>query len=1207
MRNGLALAIAVALLVGMPSLASAQGTTSRMLGTVVDTTGGVLPGATVTLTNQGTRISFTTVTTAAGTYAFEAVPAGLYEVKIELGGFKTFQAGDVPVNIGQPAMVNARLEPGSISETVVVVAASPIVQTTTSGNLGTVLPQKVIESLPIVGTRGRNPLDLVTLQPGVVSGANTGGGTHVNGARDRSWNFTLDGIDINETSAGGSNFSPLRANPDSISEFKVLTGNQTAEYGRNSGAQVAMVTRNGTNRFSGTGFFFRRQPSFNANEWESNLTGAAKDQLTQNIGGGSFGGPIVRNRTFFFGNLQVLRASRFREVTATTYTDSARKGLWRFVVGGRNQPYGVAGSPIDANGNVLSGMTIGTYDVAGNDPQRLGLNPETQRLIGLMPSPNNFRTGDGLNTAGFTFFPEETEEQYDAVVRVDHVLNDRNFLFGRFAWGEQNSMCDRANGGEPRFPGLSCIVNTYRNPKNFAASWRWNPGSTVVNEFVVGMNRFAFDFQIPTNDASKPTLSFGSITMPETYDFGNARKLNTWQFVDNLSWATGSHSLKFGMNLRFGRHTDVRGSIAGYNAGPYIDFSTGVNTVDPATFGIPSTINTTYDRPTLQSHINFLLGRVGSLSQGFVSDGTSWAKGGTLFEFDARYPELDFFAQDTWRPRRNITVDLGLRWELKMTTGNPQGLMRRPGVRVAAGEPATSSLRWDEGDLYKNDIDNLAPSIGIAWDPEGDGKSVIRGNYRVAYDRINTFVLSSAIFQSIPGITAGVVNTAYGTAGGRLQNAAPVVAALQPTFTPESYLQPPAVSSSSMRVVDNTFDAPLTHGWALSYQREILKNTLLEVAYVGRRASHLFGGYNANQVEIFSNGFVDAFKTVQGGGQSTLMNQLLAPDTRRSATETGSDMVRRLYLASLQTNNVAGLASALATRVQSNRTLADLSGLGSHFFLPYPQFLGGMIVIDSLDYSRYHSLQAKLDRRFTGGMFSIGYTLSKSQDTRSFDPAFTVAATANSQSASSTPFNIFDRSLNFAPSDFDRRHVLQLTAVVELPFGRGKRFASDASPVVDRLVAGWELAGVFTWQTGRPFTVYSGNYQYSNIVQTPANCTGCSRTMGRPYDDTTTGLKWFFDEADRAKFSTPAPGEFGNVGRNYFIGPSGLNLNMTLAKRVRTVGNQSLEVRLEATNVTNTPTFGFPTATLTSTTFGRIYNTVTSYSRKMQLGIKYSF
>ena len=283
-RNSLVILVFLFLVASVVGSA-AQGTTSRMVGTVVDSTGGVLPGATVTLTNDATGVSFTTITSGAGAYVFEAVQVGTYTVKIELQGFKTFTTTGNRVQIGGPTTVNATLEPGSISETVVVTATAETVQTSTSGNLGTVLEQRVIESLPIVGARGRNPLDLVLTQPGVVSGANTGGGTHVYGARDRSWNFTLDGIDTNETSAGGSNFSPLRANPDSLAEFKVLTGNQTAEYGRNSGGQVAMITRSGTNQLHGTGFYFRRQPSLNANEWEGNLINAPKEQFFQNIEG----------------------------------------------------------------------------------------------------------------------------------------------------------------------------------------------------------------------------------------------------------------------------------------------------------------------------------------------------------------------------------------------------------------------------------------------------------------------------------------------------------------------------------------------------------------------------------------------------------------------------------------------------------------------------------------------------------------------------------------------------------------------------------------------------------------------------------------------------------------------------------------------------------------------------------------------------------
>ena len=202
--------------------AHGQGTTSRVVGTVTDTTGAVIPGATVTLTNDQTGISFETVTSATGTYTFEAVQVGEYTLTVRLQGFKTFVSSANPVNIGTPTTINAQLAAGGLEESVEVRATSQLVQTSTSGNLGTTFDQRTIESLPILGGRGRNPLDLVLTQPGVVSGANTGGGVHVNGARDRSWNFTLDGIDTNETSAGGSNFSPLRANPDDAALMRAI-------------------------------------------------------------------------------------------------------------------------------------------------------------------------------------------------------------------------------------------------------------------------------------------------------------------------------------------------------------------------------------------------------------------------------------------------------------------------------------------------------------------------------------------------------------------------------------------------------------------------------------------------------------------------------------------------------------------------------------------------------------------------------------------------------------------------------------------------------------------------------------------------------------------------------------------------------------------------------------------------------------------------
>ena len=1180
--------------------ARAQGTTSRVVGIVSDSEAARIPGATVTLTNEATGLTFTTESNETGSYAFEAVQVGRYALTVELTGFKKFVSTGNPVNIGAPATINAVLQLGALAESVEVRASTQVVQTSSSGNLGTTFDQRTIESLPILGGRGRNPLDLVLTQPGVVSGANTGGGVHVNGARDRAWNFTLDGIDTNESSAGGSNFSPLRTNPDAIVEFKVLTGNQTAEYGRNSGGQVAMVTRGGGNQLRGTLFYFDRRPEYNANEWENNIDHLEKRIFTQKMPGFSVGGPIRRDKTFFFTNMQWLRAEQNSEITRTVYTAMARQGIWRYATGGRTLPAGVTGASVDANGNAI--VPIATYNIPSNDPQQLGIDPMIAAIIAQTPPPNNFTAGDGLNTAGFTFSAGEQEKQLDFVTKIDHAFNPNHSAFVRYSQGYQNTFCDQVNGGQPAFPGTTCFVDTTRDPYNWAANWRWSGGS-LVNELVVGQNHFTFDFVSPMGDPSRYSLVSAPVQLPESYEWGNLRSVDTFQVVDNVSWQKGSHSYRFGTNMRFQRHTDTRGSVGGANVSPTVNFSTSINAVDPTAFAIPSNIQTANDRPALLSSINFLLGRVGTLTQGFVQQGSGYGPGGTLFNFIADYPEIDVYAQDTWRLRRNLTIDAGLRWEAKLSPRNPDNLIRRPSQSMAVGQPPSNSIRWETGKLYDDDWNNVAPSVGVAWQPTGDGEQVVRGNYRMAFDRINTFVLSSNIFQSIPGITATVTDTALGQAGGRLRQGLP---SLQPTASPESFLQPPAVGTGTIRVVDPEFQTPITHGWAISYQRAVFSHALFEVAYVGRRAEHLFGAYNVNQAEIFDNGFLDAFRVVQAGGESALMNQLLLPHTDRRATETGSAMVRRLFASTLSLNSVAALAATFASRVQGDRSLTDLAGLGPYFFYPYPQFLGGVNVIDSGDYSRYHALELKLDRRFADGYsYLVGYTLSRSKDTRSYDPAFTVVSTANNQSASSTPFDIFDRDLNYALSDFDRTHVFQAQTVWELPFGQGRRFGGDVSRLTDVLVGGWTLSGQFVAQSGRPMTVYSGSNTYSNVVQTPANCNGCSADFGSIHDE--DGLAWFFTPEERAKFSTPAAGEFGNTGRNFFRGPGGWFLNLSLAKRTRLVGDDVLEFRADSTNVMNHPVWGFPTLTVTSGLFGRNRTPQGLNSRKVMLGIKYYF
>jgi hypothetical protein len=989
-----------------------------------------------------------------------------------------------------------------------------------------------------------------------------------------------------------------------LAEFRVLTSNTTAEYGRNSGGQVAMVTKSGTNELHGAGFWFYRTPRFNANEWQNNLLDIGKRQFVQHIFGGSLGGPIIKDKTFFFANVQLLRALDTVARDRTVLTGQARRGILRYVAGGRNRPSGLADSSVDAAGNVRPGIAVAEYNVVQNDPERLGLDPTIQALIGRTPLPNNFAGGDGLNTAFYTFTAAQKERQRDFVFKIDHILNASNTVFARVAWGRQDTNCDTANGGEERFPGTGCLVNTLRNPRNLAFNWRSSFTPHITNELVVGHNQFTFDFPTSGQDPQKVSIVAPlSLTMPEAYDYGNLRALRTLQFVDNLAWFRGSHAIKFGTNVRYQQHQDIRGSVAGYNITQDADFSSAIATVDPATFGLPAALNVQFDRPTFQSAINFLLGRVGGTRRGFSSDGDTYLA--EPYEFDARFPEIDFYAQDTWKARRNLTVDLGLRWEMKLTPREANGKIRRPDQLMTYGAAPTNTVRWIPGELFPNDIGNLAPSIGMAWDPTGSGKTAVRANYRLAYDRLNTFILSSAVFQNLPGTTLGVSNTEFGQSGGRLRNL-PTLS--PPNVRPSDLAQPGPFSTGLITVVDPDFRSPTTHQWAFGVQREILSRTVLDVSYIGRRAYNLYGAYNANAVDIFRSGFLEGFKAIKAGGDSPLINSIFAADSRRNANETASQMIRRLYAGDLSQNNVASVANSLATRLQGGRSVTDLSGAGPYALLSFPQFGGGVRVIDSNDFSTYHGLFVQVERRFSAGVgFQASYSFSKSLDTRSYDPAFTVYGTGSAQSAAAHPFDLNNRKLNYARSEFDRTHVVQANWVVELPFGRGKPFGQDAGGVLDRVIGGWEFSGYLRLMSGRPMTIFSGANTVSSVVQTPANCGGCSKDLGEVFEDPVSGFVFYLNPEEIARFSIPGPGEWSDTGRNYFTGPGTFNMDAALLKRIRVNERWNVELRADALNVTNTPTFGFPTLTYTSSTFGRIRSTIDSASRKVQLGAKINF
>ena len=1261
MKNTATFLLLVVVTLFSTSTAIAQGTASRVTGTVTDEKGAAVPGAMVTLTSEATQTSLTTETTGAGAYVFDSVQVGTYTVTVEKSGFKKFVSTGNVANVNQPTTVNVTLEVGAIEQVVQVVATAEAVQTSNSGNFGNTVEQRSLEALPIVGDRGRNPLLFISLQPGVIgngragTGGNTGGNVHVHGARDRAFNFTLDGIDINESSAGGSNFTPLRPNPDSIEQFQVVTSNFTAELGRSSGAQVSLVTRSGTSDFHGTLFELYRTPALNANEYENNLNGRSKPQYVQHIFGGSIGGPVILpgyngrdKKTYFFTNLQMLRTQQQILVTRTVYTAQARQGLFRYRVGAANAPAGTSNPSIDGNGNILPGLNIQTYNIPGNDPlcatqpANCGLDPTTQALINAAPLPNNFFVGDGLNTAGFSFSAPQIEKQWDFVVKVDHNFNDRHAMYVRYAQGEQNTFGDNANGGLKSFPDSEFnFVETFRNPKNVAVNYRWTLSPRVTNEFVVGFNKFGFSFNNPDpNGASNPFI----LNLPRdpfnfTPPINNLREITTWQVVDNLSFVRGSHTFRGGINFRFQKHDDIRSSVGGFNTNRLVNFSRTTNPPPNSgafSFNLPSTtganaINNT-DRNNLQSAINDLLGRVGNIQQSFVAESDSaFAPPGTLFLYDSRYNEYDFYFQDSWKWRPNLTIDLGMRWEPKMAPrAGGDSVVLHPDTVIRLGEAPTDQIRFVEGKLFDDDWNNFSPSIGVAWDPFSTGKTSIRANYRLAYDRMNTFLASSAIFPNTPGTTLGINDTSFAARPNETSRVRFGLPVITPSATPDQLRQPVPFSTASLTVFDPSTRFPKTNQWGVSFQREVGKGFVMEANYIGRKGVGLFGAYDVNQVNVFASDprcpgetFVSAFNSLRSNPAATscLINGLL---TNNTANNAGSTQFRSLFSSELNQGSAATAALLLSQRVVGG--VRVVNAFNKFLLQPYPQFTGAVNVIDSNDYSTYHGLELQVSRRAGRGLLmQFAYTLSKSLDTRSFDPAFTVAArttsgTNASPSAQNTPFDIRNRRLNYGRSDFDRRHAFQGYLVYDLPFGRNKQFLSETPAVVNQIIGGWEIANSLIWQSGRAFTVYGGAFTVSNVVLSPANCNGCTPNMGQVVQE--SGTNFIFTADQRAMFSTPAPGEIGNTGRNFFTGPPFFNLDMTLRKRFFLSESRNLEFRVDINNLTNSPSFEFPISSTSgigiqspghtgspsvNPTFGRIRDSVNSNARRIQLGIKFNF
>src|SRR5215208_4027448 len=809
-RSSLIMVLLTVVLGAAPIAAVAQTSTSRITGRVVDAKQASIAGASVTITNEATNVSQTQTTTEAGVYAFEALPVGDYSLTVEQNGFKKFLKTGNHLEVNNPLTVDVALEIGQVSE-VVTVQGGPEQLQTANATIGNVVEQKAIETLPL---NGRNPLTLLLLEPGVVqrSFGGAGSGVHVNGSRDRAYNVTIDGIEANESSVPNPVSNLYRINPDNVQEFKVTTNNATAEEGRNSGASISIATRSGTSEYHGTGFYFLRNEALNANEWYANAQKAPKPLIRMGQFGFEMGGPIKKDKTFFFGSYQYNRVDFTQPIDQTfgfptVYTNEARNGIFRYFVPDPANPLVIGTTTITRNSTLLVNPSTGalvvplcatptslrcvrTYNAKDplNVPAGKVIDTTVGGLLTAYPSPNNFAAaGDGLNTATFLWNPPTAIRGPAINARIDHNFNQNNSIFFRYLWSDYNTLKgDPLNGRPQVYPDNPPQGEVFRRTSNLAVGWRRVLSPRVVNEFTAGFGRFGFLFtQGEANPAwpDIPPFDFNNLSEPYINTPRTARWVTTPQLLDNLSIVSGAHVFRTGLNFRFYRHVDQRGQPGGINVTPTVTFSATTRPVFAGTAGssgftVAPNINST-DQTLLGSLINNLYGLPASMNQVFLSNLSDDAflpfKNGneiTLYAEKHNLDQYNLYFQDEWKVRPNLTLNYGARWEINppantspndnvFVAASPIAGTPLPGVPKINDPGAVSFVKsnhWYEGDFKWA----IGPRFGLAYSPDfksgllralfgSNSKSVIRLGYGIAFDTISSFQVTAAAGR-IPGL-----------------------------------------------------------------------------------------------------------------------------------------------------------------------------------------------------------------------------------------------------------------------------------------------------------------------------------------------------------------------------------------------------------------------------------------------------------------------
>ena len=1120
---------------------------ARLEGSIEDQTAAAVPGAKVSAVNDKTQSRHDTTAGADGRFIFPVIQPGTYTLTAEANGFRKSVVSNVEINVAGNVSLIIKLELGQAAETITVEANSVSVQVSQS-QISRAVNLKDIDTLPSLA---RSPIILAAYQPGVSTDAGDPTFSRVNGARQGSNNARLDGIDINDSVVPRLGLSLTANNTDSIGEFRIILQGGSAEYGRNAGGQVELVTRSGTNQYHGNAFEYLRNTQLNANQFFSNQSGTLRPKFIQNLFGGSFGGPILKNRTFIFGNIQRRDTKQETVRNRTVLSPEAKAGLFRWAAGGTTQQ----------------------FDIVANDPLKRGVDPQVKKLFGLLPTSNNGDLGDGLNQLGYRFNNPSGSYEDQFTIRGDHNLTSAHRVFMRWSW-QRNLSIDALNSADAPFPGgVQGSQGGHRWGYGIGSDWSLTP--TTVNEFRIGHQSASVAFNRPARIPGVQILP-NLYTNPILPNFAQGRNSPVLDMSDSITKIWGKHVFKAGFSFR-------NTLQYGYNDGgiyPNVSLATSNGNLVASTFG-PQGLSSTL-RTRFEQLYNDVLGRMDRVVQSYYSDLKAFQGPGVSRVRNFTLNESGYFFQDDWKVARNFTINAGMRYEyfaVPKERDTLQGTLDKVSSISSTSQIGDMSV-VRTNNWYNPDKNNFAPRIGFAWDVKGNGRTAVRANYGIFFDRAIGAVVSAAdgntpgfsfTSEVFPNSVAGSDNRAGVAIPATAQPAAPV-------------LTLPQTRSFTTTVFNPNLSTGYLQSFSLNVQHEVMRNTIVELGYVGSRGVKLFMNRDLNQVRI-NEDFLKSFKEIQ------------AFQSNQTAPSAGNTLVKiygtpAAVLTGLGASNFTqgrvGTAADNLDRSQYTRYTA--AGVSQFYLRNFPQF-------NQLQYgnndgrSYYNSMQMSI-RRNTGALrMAANYTFSRNVDNISVDGnGFT------------NVIDNFNLRLNRGRGDADRPHVFNTSVSYTIPFGKGKKFGGSMNRFADSLLGGWDVGVLSSWQSGSPFTVSSQRATTAGQT-TWANYSG-DRNIGA-VDRRGDGV-FFYSAEENSRFGYPAAGDIGNSGRNSFRNPRYFNADASLIKRFKLFEGHAVTFRAEAYNVFNNVNFtGLSTNLDTPATFGKFSGTTAA--RIMQLALRYDF